>query len=261
MIVEFIGAPGSGKTTLLPTVIELLAEQGVQGRRVIDAARPFARRTLPGWAVNRLAPPSLRSPLLWQTFYRLSFLFRLRFFARHPRLIYQVVDSQRRRPVTARIKERRVLYWFFHTAGYYEFLSAYARADEALLFDEGFIHRVVQLNASEAEEPRMEAITAYVDLLPRPDLVIFIQAPPAQCLARIQQRGVWQHFQGVTPENLSKFVANAHWVVNHAVEHVRAKGWAVIEVDNGNRDLSAAQSELRRHFLQFINSQTRYATI
>jgi thymidylate kinase len=255
MIVEFIGTPGAGKTTHIPTVIALLKEQGIQGRTVVEAARSYAQRTLPGQIIARLAPPSWRRPLLWQLFDLLSALYRLIFFLKHPRLVRQVIISQRRRPAAARIKERRVLYWFFRTAGYYEFLTRYTRPDEALIFDEGFIHRVVQLNVSTAEEPQAANIVAYANLLPRPDLVIFVQASPSVCQQRVCQRGLWDHFQMATASEVALFINRAHWVVNQAVACVRAAGWMVIEVDNDHRELSEVQDELRRKFGAFGNDR------
>ncbi|UCG25667.1 MAG: hypothetical protein JSW55_06665, partial [Chloroflexota bacterium] len=151
MYFEFIGAPGAGKTTLLPAAAEAMAGRGLTAYTVAEAARPFARRTWPGAAVARLAPESWRGPLLWQTFYRLSLLDRMRFFAGHKRLLCLVLASQWRRPASADARQRRVLHWYFRHAGYYEFLRKRATSGELLIFDEGFVHRVVQLFASAVE--------------------------------------------------------------------------------------------------------------
>ena len=245
MIVEFIGAPGSGKTTVLPMVIEALQERGIRARSVVEAARPYAQRTPLGQFVCRLAPPSLHGPLLWQVFYHQSSLFMLKFAVKHPRLIWQVLVSQKRRPIAAKTRQRRVLFWFFRLVGYYEFLTTHTRPNEALLFDEGFIHRVVQLNASHVEAPDSGQVFAYVDLLPRPDLVIHTQARSEVCEQRIYCRGIWEHFRSNRPAEVAQYVANAHLVVDLAVDHAKAKGWRVVEVDNGGDDLNALRAELR----------------
>lgn len=244
MIIEFIGTPGAGKTTLLPTVIEFLRERGISARTVVEAARPYAQRTFLGQAVSRLAPPSLRRPLLWQVFYYLSVLYRLKLLVKNPKLIRQVLSSQRHRPIPAEAR-RHVLYWFFHLAGYYEFLTAHARPNEALILDEGFIHRVVQLNASDVEEPDPAQVLAYVDLLPRPDLVIFPQSPWEVCEKRIYRRGVWERFHHKSPAEISRYIANSYVVVNLTVDYIKSKGWSVIEVDNGSDDMTASRAELR----------------
>lgn len=246
MIIEFIGGPGAGKTTLIPTVIESLQERGIKAYTVVDAARPYARRTVWGKLVGHLAPPSLRRPLLWQIFYRLSALYRLKFLLKHPRLIWRVWRSQWRRPAAADARRRKVLYWFFRLIGYYEFLQAHLQPREALIFDEGFVHRVVQLHASGVEEPVPAQIWAYLDLLPPPDWVIFIQAPPEVCERRIYSRGLWERLRHKDPAEISRFVANAWFIVNVAVDHLKGEGWRVVEVDNGSDDLVASKAKLRR---------------
>src|SRR5262245_22089614 len=107
MIVEFIGTPGAGKTTLLSTVKESLREQGFKAFTVMDAARLYANRTLPGKLVSYLMPESLRQPLLWHIFYYFTVGYRLKFLIYHPKLAWLVLSSQRRRPKSAEIKQRK----------------------------------------------------------------------------------------------------------------------------------------------------------
>lgn len=258
MIVEFIGTPGAGKTTLLPTVVATLDEQGIKAFTVADAARPFAARTTLGRAVNLMAPAEVRKRLLWQVFRRFSVLYRLRFFARHPRLILTTVRSQQNRPASADVRERRVLDWFMRLAGYFEFLSAHAETQEALILDEGFVHRVVQLNASGVETPNPAQIKAYVDRLPQPDLVIYAYAPPEICEKRIYSRGLWDRFRHKEPEEIAQFVANAHAVVRLTVNHIRRKGWTVIEVDNSGDDPTRSQEELREKLAKIVAQRWPY---
>jgi hypothetical protein len=250
MIVEFIGTPGAGKSTLLPAVIASFRERGVQACTVVEAARPYARRTLIGGAVARLSPAHLQQPLLWQVFYSLSFIYRLKFMIRHPRLVGRVWASQVRRPESAGARERRVLYWFFHQAGIYEFLTARADAGEALVFDEGFIHRVVQLYASAVETPDPARIASYIDLLPVPNLVVVPRAPIEVCERRVYSRGVWHHFRHRSAGELSQYLANAALVVNLTVDYIKRKGWQVIEIDNGQDDPAPAIAEVRSRLAQ-----------
>ena len=98
MIVEFIGAPGAGKTTLVPAALNALQAKGFKAFTTVDAARPFARRTLIGSLVGRLAPLRWQRPLLWQVFYWSSALRRVTFFAKHLKLFQSVLGSQWRRP-------------------------------------------------------------------------------------------------------------------------------------------------------------------
>ncbi|UCG25647.1 MAG: hypothetical protein JSW55_06565, partial [Chloroflexota bacterium] len=243
--------PGAGKTTLLPAAAEALAERGLTAYTVNEAARPFARRTWLGPAVARLAPERWRGPLLWQTFYRLSVLERIRFFAGNKRLLRLLLASQWRRPAAADARQRRVLYWYFRHAGYYEFLRNRAAPDEVLLFDEGFLHRVVQLFASVVERPEAQTIKPYLDLLPQPDLTIAIMAPAEVCVDRIYSRGLWNRFGDKTPEEVSRFVSHSHRAVTLALNAAVEAGWPVLEIDNSAGDPAVAAAQLRERLARY----------
>ena len=244
MIVELIGAPGAGKTSLLPTVAAFLATRGFTARTPVEAARPLAARSLPGRVVARLAPRQWRGPLLWQTFYHQSKVSRLRFLAQNPYFVWSVWRFQQARPIR-RADRDHVWHWFFHHTGVYEFLRRRLQSDEALLFDEGFIHRVVQLFASENETVAPEAVRVYVDQLPIPDLLIVPQAGGDVCARRVYARGLWERFRSKTPEETARFLAEAQVAVALAVERARENGWLVVEVDNGGDDLAMTQAALR----------------
>jgi len=245
MIIEFIGTPGAGKTTLLPVVMDYFDGLGFRAYTVVQAARPFAARTLLGRAISRLAPAGLRQQLLWQVFYHLSKLYRLRFMLKNRELIYSVQRFQRKRPITSQDREH-VLYWFLHLIGYYEFLKSQLEPNEALIFDEGFIHRVVQLFASKFEEPDPDQITAYINLIPKPDLVVFPSAPKEMCEKRVYARGIWDRFRLKSREEISRYMANSHEIVNLAVDYIQKKGWVVLSVDNGGEDPGKAKAELNK---------------
>ncbi len=252
MIIEFIGAPGAGKTTLLPEVTRFFESRGCRAYTVVEAARPFARRTMGGKLVQWLAPAAWQRPLLWRVFYLLSIGQRLNFMVQHPRLITQVLASQRGRPAAADTRQRQVLPWLFHHMGTYEFLRRHLRPDELLLFDEGFIHRVVQLFTSSAEKPAPAQIAAYIDLLPQPGLVIYVQASAAVCEKRIYERGLWQRAQHKEPAEISQFVRHAHKAVELAVAHARSKQWLVLEVANDGEDLTAVRSLFQHQLDQIL---------
>jgi Ser/Thr protein kinase RdoA (MazF antagonist) len=249
LIVEFMGLQGSGKTSLLPISIELLKKQGIQARTVVEAARPVAERTLVGKMVSRLSPQRYRRQLMWQAFRFLCLGSRISFTAKHPALIWQVLNSQAHRPVSARTRERRVLYWFYHLVGCYEFLTAHGQAGEAVVFDDGFVHRAVHLNASATEAPDPASVVAFLDLIPRPDVLIVPRAPLEVCEHRVKRRGLWTYFHHLGEDELSRFLANSEFVVNTVLGYARKKGWAVIEVDNSTDDFALAATELQRKLM------------
>lgn len=243
MIIEFIGTPGSGKTTLIPVLEKILADHDLVGQTVVEASRPVVARTLPGKGINRLAPPSLRSQLLWQAFYWWSYLSRRQFSHENPALVSHVRMTQAARNITAEEREHN-LSWWFNLAGNYQFLKTRINPGEALLLDEGFSHRVVQLHASDREEIDQDNLYKYLRLIPKPDMLIFIDVPSALCEARVYERGLWTRFKTKSREQVAQYIMNAHHVVNLTVEFLKSCQWDVIEINNSTGSISIAESEM-----------------
>lgn len=230
-VVEFISTPGAGKTTLLPTVKNFFAARGMRAWPLLEAARPFARRTPLGRLVGTYAPSSLRGPLLWQVFHYSSRLRQAAFHRENRELMDSLLRFQHERPIS-RADRGHVLRWFLNLTGQYQFFKEYAQPNDVLILDEGFVHRVVQLFASESENPLEIRIRSYLNLIPLPSLVIHPQASLETCLQRVHRRGLWERFQGRGDEAVAQFMGHAHTIVNLAVGHAIAKGWPVIQVDN-----------------------------
>ena len=252
MIVEFIGSPGCGKTSLLPSLEKKFSEQGFNPFTVVEASRPVVSRTLIGKSINTFLPESLRDPLLWQVFYFSAFLSRKNFSKGHPNLVAHVRKTQSIREVPAEESDH-ALYWWFHLSGYYQFLKPRLYTNEVLILDEGFTHRVVQLFASDSGNPNRGDLQQYLDLIPRPDMLIFINAPAAICEQRVHERGLWDRMQHKSPQQISQFISNAHSVVDAAVKELKLKEWVVIEIDNSAAGLAPAEEELNRKLSHLPN--------
>jgi len=218
---------------------------GLAPATVIDAARPFVARTPVGWVVDRLAPASWRRQALWVLYLGFRGTSAVGFAMRHVDLARYVVESARRRPAAADRRGRRVLHWYVRLAGSYRFMVERGRVGEALVLDEGFAHRAVQLHASPVEVPDAGRIERYTGLIPRPDLLVHVRAPVDVCEERVRSRGAWSRFRGKDPNQLSRFIANAHQATVLVAEAANARGWNIVEIDNegGDPASSAALAE------------------
>jgi hypothetical protein len=245
MIVEFISTPGAGKTTLLPVVKEFFASHGLHAWSVLAAARPFAQRTSLGRLVDAWSPPSLKGPLLWQVFFQASRVRRAAFRRENRELLDSVIRFQRSRPIS-RADRQHVLRWFINLTGQYHFLKAHAHARDVLLFDEGFVHRVVQLFASEIETLDEIHVQSYLGLLPVPDLIVSPQVSLETCVERVYRRGIWERFKDHDIGNVYRFMANAHNAVNLAVEYIQTRGWPLIQIDNEHQSPAEAAHQLQQ---------------
>lgn len=239
------GAPGSGKTTLLSTVQESCRTRGIAAYTVVEAARPVARRTALGRAASRL-PEAARGKALWGVFRLWSAVHTVGFAMRRPALVSLVFRSQRHRPAGSDAGSRRVLYWWLRLAGSHGFLMSHGRASDALVLDEGFVHRTVQLFASSVERPDQRAVEAYIGLVPQPDLLIHVASSPEVCGRRVRERGVWGRLAHRSSDEVDSFVNNAHRTIELAVEAGRDRRWHVVDVDNDGASVAAVVGDLGR---------------
>ena len=253
MIVEFISTPGAGKTTFLPVVKEFYASRGLHAWSVLEASRPFVQRMKTGRLVNSWVPASLKGPLLWQVFYQASRMHRAAFRNENQELLDSVLRFQRTRPIS-QADRQHILHWFINLTGQYHFLKEHARADDVLIFDEGFIHRVVQLFASENETLDEARIQSYLSLLPVPDLIIAPQASLETCIERVYRRGIWKRFKNRNTENVFRFIANAHYAVNFALDYIHTRGWPVIRIVNEYQPAAETARQLQQKLAALYTS-------
>lgn len=243
LVVELVGTPGAGKTALSFELVRQLRGLGFDAATILEAARPHAARTVLGRAVARVAPRSWRRPLLWELFYVLGALEAVAFALERRRLARLVLRGQFRRPISRSMK-RHTLFWFFQLAGRHRFLTSTSIGREALVLDDGFLHRAVALHASHLEEPDAASVAAYVDLVPRPDAVVHVVSPREVCERRVRERGVWRHSRHLSEPELSRYLDHAGRAVETAVGRARELGWTVLPVDNGDRPLERSALDL-----------------
>jgi hypothetical protein len=89
----------------------------------------------------------------------------------------------------------------------------------------------------------------YLDLIPRPDIVIVPCTPLEVCEDRILRRGIWEHFRNKSQAELKQYLASANQVVQGTVDYIKTKGWTVIEVDNASDNLTVTHEELQKKLM------------
>lgn len=257
MIVEFTGIPGTGKSTLLPFVKHLLHQHGLKAMSCEEAERWCLGRTFLGRMISTV-PSAVGRELATSTASCLVIVFSvLKFSLENSRLVRDVLVFQMNRRMPC-LHFAIVLRNFVLTAGYYHFFREHLEAGEAVLVDEGFVHRVVSLYVSESENADPEVVENYLKLLPHVDLVIFVKAPLGVCLERIVRRRVPRRLRGLALPKIAQALANMERAIEIASRHLGGRGWLTLEADN-TRALRACVGALNDGLKTAVSSNWRFS--
>lgn len=203
--VELTGPVGAGKSALVPCI-----ERAFRDGRAINTCR-----FTPGRSAALLAH-----------------------FARsHPRLVFYAARAVAELPLTLR-----------HRAAIARLVVRLALADQALrpagrpgalIVDEGWTHRAVNLFAWHrvVNEPRVQA---YIASIPRPDLVIVVDAPSHVIRTRLSDRGLPKRLRGRSPREVDAFLDRSRAVVELVADRLQSAEVPVVRFTNvGTLDSAA----------------------
>jgi thymidylate kinase len=240
MIIEFIGVQGAGKSTMALVARQVLRDLGLKAMFVPEASRCCLMRAPLGRVIRFVTPPRWQERVTWGVFRRLLVLYKVQFAVRNRTLALRVLGVLARRQLSWRDK-RSIMRWFFRDASYYRYFSDRLLPDEVLILDEGLVHRATSLYTSASEDPSLPEVTSYVKLLPRSDLVIWVQASLDICAARVSSRGMSKRYLG---RDLAPYLNNSAKTIDIALQGIRDIGWdTVVTSNDGN--LEACAGDLR----------------
>lgn len=226
LIVEFTGVTGVGKTTLVAAVQELLAQQGFVVREAHEAI-------LRSYGLNLPGRPKVQSFLV-HLFSVLPFLryalsregFQLSRLA--VRLIVRDAGSPRiavmlLRNFVKRIAVHLLLRQRCRPLGECDFF----------LCDEGTVHTAHNLFVHAGPAPRADEIIHFADLIPKPDLAVWVTAPESDAVQCTLRRG---HARiNNNPGEIEAFVAHGSFTFNTLCS-VRSITNRLFVIENSTRD-------------------------
>ena len=235
MIVELVGPPGAGKSTLLPATCALLARDGHPALESTAAVDQALRDSRLGRRLVRLFGDRGRRSRAALVDIPYGILFALRHGVAAREAARAVLSS----PV--RWEHRALLFWrFLSVAARSEFLRS-RMGEGAAVFDEGLLHRAVNLFAWR-RTGSLAAARRYLEAVPPPDLAILVDAPDELISARMERRGLPGRLRGRSRSTVTAFIGNACAITRMTPDTTRSRvRW--IEVQNA-RDLASAERGL-----------------
>jgi thymidylate kinase len=173
MIVEFIGSTGAGKTTLIDEVHRRLAKTGRVTTSIDLATSLLGLRDVKNPTLQNLVMELVSLPVFILNLYKYNEFIRhtVKLFWRKTRFSMQTIHN-------LRSLERKI--------GMYEITKILGK-DQIILIDEGPI-LALHMFVSTGNNYTSEEITRFIDLVPLPDLIVYIHASVNTLIERTVRR-------------------------------------------------------------------------
>jgi dephospho-CoA kinase len=231
MMIEFTGMIGSGKSTLARVLEQLLQDQNVMVLSPDRAVRRCVERSWIWKMIGRALPAAWRGRVFGLVLRAIMIVYKLAFALQHPDLVRQVWAAQLHREIPW-WHRRLIVRLFFDVAGTYQFLRRRLSPDEVVLFEEGLVHRAINVYAWEPRQLDPAQVMAYLRKLPPSDLVVLVQAPYELCVERAATRGLPLRLRDKDQQVIDRFLRHAAEIVATAAAFLVATGRPMIEIDN-----------------------------
>lgn len=224
MIVEFVGSTGAGKTSLISKIHHKLAQTSVVTTPFSLVAAPLGLSGVTHPTAQNLIQEFVAFPFFIGSLnrYKEFLAHTVRTFSRNTKFSIHTINN-------FRSLERKI--------GLYEITQRYSR-DRVVLVDEGPILAAHMFVFASSAVTSSE-ISTFADLLPLPDLVVYIKAPVDVLIRRALNRPDPPREMGSKdPAMTEKYVRNATAVFDQLMEAERIRSRLLI-VDNP--DLTAEE--------------------
>lgn len=210
MLLELFGPPGGGKSAVSVILEPLLVERGWTPLRPVAAVDGAIGRSpwlsAPDRLLRRWVPPRRSRMVL------VSLPFGAAFVIRNPGLSLRVASAVWRAPVPW-WHRRILLQRFAGLAAWQFFLRTRQQRREVVIFDEGLIHRVVNLFAWRRGPVPIAEATDYLRRIPLPDIALEVTCPPELAGERLTRRGLPVRLRTRDASVVSEFLGNSRRVI------------------------------------------------
>jgi thymidylate kinase len=240
MMIEFIGSTGAGKTTLIETVQHRLAKAANVSTAFHRIATPLGMQGVTHPTAQNLIQELMGLPFFLQSLWRnRKFLvFALRMLRRQRRFTFFTLNY-------LRALER--------TMGTYEWIRRFP-SSQFVLVDEGTVLLAHSLFVFSDALYRPEDVEEFANLVPLPDILVYIRAPMDSLIKRSLRRSdPPREMRAKDPVQIENYMKRAVAMFEQLI-HTETMQKRVLIVDNPEF-ASTARESVSAQVCQFILSQ------
>lgn len=234
-LIEFSGLPGSGKSTIREKLIAVLRKEGHS--QCISAEEAFlSAAQMKGDFLCSLAryllPPSWRRSMAPRLYNRtpLKCQSQNHFLASHGIALNAFFNSMAYLYMNEEDKFQ-VIEAFLLTGALFFMAKEYSRKQDIIFFEEGLIQKSLMFLWPEAISYDAQAVEAYMNAIPFPDILIHVKAEPETCKKRMLSRpqGVTQRLKNSTPKTIGLFFQqienHLNKIYSYVDQHTTTTAW------------------------------------
>ncbi len=243
--IELLGLPGSGKSTAYRMLlahctrkrihIHTLHEAAYHALQSCDQTRyvKILARMLPYRIGYRLVGrfPKTVDDVLYQKFQK--------FVGERPQLAAVIQRWQAQSSEHPQDLGLLVFLWFFELFSSYQLVSDHIKAHVPVVIDEGFCNRALTLFAYHSHISRSE-LERYIEHIPLPQLVLYVDTSPAIAETRLQSRGYPIRMHAMSSDQKIRFMKRMASCVDTICQQLSQKHVDVLHISNdcSEEDLS-----------------------
>lgn len=198
MQIEFIGCTNAGKSTLIGAAIRACEHLGIEAAVANDCVLMWNRLSWTrGYWVRRLFAELF------------AFFSCIRHWHRHKQFYRFAAQMVMRLPASVGLFEKlNTLRTVFRNFGIYEIVRRRGSEQQVVLVDEGTLHTAHYLFFHHSVGLDPDDLSTFVKLVPRPDVVIYLQQEPETLIKRTMRRGHRRIPDG-SPAETERFIRHA----------------------------------------------------
>ncbi|MHA1231706.1 MAG: hypothetical protein ACTSPQ_13750 [Candidatus Helarchaeota archaeon] len=238
--IELTGIPGSGKSTILRLIEKYFRKKGYKvynKDNIIQCSDAYLFKNRYFKNLFSLLPNKFKDPILIKlidhTFIRHKY--ELKFLLNNIQIFDYIINLNNNRPISEN-HINLVIKWFISTAGRYEIWKVNNNNNNSILvLDEGFVHKIVSLFVSIEEETiNFQEIEKYLNMIPKIDLLIKIEANEHLCMNRIITRKLPVRLEGKSENEIIEFLSRAKIAIDYGTNFLVKNGIKLITLNNSN---------------------------